>query len=329
MRALERKGLTDDTLICFTSDHGPWYQGNPGALRGRKASTFEGGFRVPFLAKWPGHIPAGSVANAWCSNLDVLPTLVAQCGLSLPEKPLDGIDISPVLLGDDKDLPRKHILYFSPMGQGGNDIHCIRKGSMKLRVAQCEKGEIYINDRSSAARSSAFLQHPELYDLSEDPEESYDVAHLYPDLVAELQKDLDSMMTTFPPNVVEAYSTLREHKADASTPAGATPALTRLPRLIGHGSLPKRIDHEAPNYMPVFSSTHRRIAALALSLCAFQMSFAQDRGHSISSSDRVAPCRSPGRRVQFSSPRRSRPHFKAFWRRTSFQFPPMASRQAL
>ena len=223
MRALERKGLTDDTLICFTSDHGPWYQGNPGALRGRKASTFEGGFRVPFIAKWPGHIPSGTVANAWCSSLDVLPTLVAQCGLSLPEKPLDGIDISPILFGADKDLPRKHILYFSPMGQGGNDIHCIRKGSMKLRVAQCENGEIYINDRSTAARSSAWLQHPERYELSSDPEESYDIAHLYPDFVAELLKDLDSIMTTFPPNVVEAYTSLRQHVADASTPAGATP----------------------------------------------------------------------------------------------------------
>jgi arylsulfatase len=229
VRALEHKGLTDDTLICFTSDHGPWYQGNPGALRGRKASTFEGGFRVPFIARWPGHIPAGHVANAWSSNLDVLPTLVAQCGLSLPEKPLDGIDISPILFGDDKDLSRKNILYFSPMGQGGNDIHCIRKGSMKLRVAQCEKGEIYVNDRSTAARSSAWLQHPELYDLAEDPEESYDVAHLYPDLVAELQKDLDSMMTTFPPNVVAAYSTLRQHKGDASTPAGAAPRPYKAP----------------------------------------------------------------------------------------------------
>ena len=50
MRAVERQGLTSDTLICFTSDHGPWYQGNPGSLRGRKGSSFEGGLRVPFLA---------------------------------------------------------------------------------------------------------------------------------------------------------------------------------------------------------------------------------------------------------------------------------------
>ena len=229
VRALGRKGLTEDTLICFTSDHGPWYQGNPGALRGRKASTFEGGFRVPFIAKWPGRVPGGSVANAWCSNLDVLPTLVAQCGLKLPEKPLDGIDISHILFGNDTELPRNNVLYFSPMGQGGNDIHCIRKGSMKLRVAQCEKGEIYINDRSTAAQSSAWLQHPELYDLAEDPAESYNIARLHQDLVAELQKDLDSMMSTFPANVVKAYTNLKQHKGDASTPAGAAPRPYKTP----------------------------------------------------------------------------------------------------
>lgn len=223
VRALERNGLTEDTLICFTSDHGPWYEGNPGALRGRKASTFEGGFRVPFIARWPGHVPAGSVANAWCSSLDILPTLVHQCDLALPEKPLDGTDISPILFGNDQELPRKHILYFSAMGDGGNDVHCIRKGSMKLRIAQCEKGEIYINDRSTGARSSASLPNPELYDLSQDPAESYDIAPLHPQLVAELQAELDQMMTSFPPNVRQAYSTLRRHKGDASTPPGAAP----------------------------------------------------------------------------------------------------------
>ena len=223
VRALDRKGLTNDTLLCFTSDHGPWYQGNPGALRGRKASTFEGGFRVPFLAKWPGHVPAGAVANAWCSNLDIVPTLARICGLRLPEKPLDGADVSPVFFGDDTDVPRKHVLYFSPMGDGGNDIHCIRKGSMKLRVAQCERGEIYINDRSTAARSSAWLAQPELYDLSQDPTESYDIAPQHTQLVADLQRDLDAMMNTFPPNVVETYRKLQQHKGDASTPPGAAP----------------------------------------------------------------------------------------------------------
>jgi arylsulfatase A len=225
--ALERNGLTNDTLVCFTSDHGPWYQGNPGALRGRKASTFEGGFRVPFIAKLPASIAPGSVADTWCSNLDVLPTLASLCGLGLPQKPLDGIDISATLFGSTQELPRKPILYFSPMGKGGNDLHCIRKGSWKLRVSQCEKGEIYVNDRSTAAKSSAWLEIPELYDLSEDPAESYDVAKQHPELIAEMTNDLESMMTTFPPNVVEAYATLKQHRGNISTPPGAAPRPTQ------------------------------------------------------------------------------------------------------
>jgi arylsulfatase A len=82
--ALERKGIASDTLVCFTSDHGSWYQGSPGPLRGRKASTFEGGFRVPFLAKWPGVIAPGKVVNEWCSSLDILPTLSTLCKQSTP-----------------------------------------------------------------------------------------------------------------------------------------------------------------------------------------------------------------------------------------------------
>ncbi|HZY61378.1 MAG TPA: sulfatase-like hydrolase/transferase [Edaphobacter sp.] len=223
VRAVEQKGLSQDTLICFTSDHGPWYQGSPGTLRGRKASTFEGGFRVPFLAMWPGTIAAGKVVNTWCSNLDVLPTMAALCELGLPQKPLDGIDISTVLLHQEEKLERKPILYFSPMGNGGVDIHCIRKESWKLRVAQAINGDIYINDRTTGAHGSKWLQRPELYDLSRDPEESYDVAKYHPDLIKELMDELEKQMPSFPPHVVEAYAKLKQNKGDISTPPGASP----------------------------------------------------------------------------------------------------------
>jgi len=96
LRAVKTKGIASDTLVCFTSDHGPWYQGSPGALRGRKASTFEGGFRVPFVAQWPGSIHPGTVVDTWCSSLDILPTLSSLCGLSRPPKPLDGVDFSQI-----------------------------------------------------------------------------------------------------------------------------------------------------------------------------------------------------------------------------------------
>lgn len=223
LHALERKGLTSDTLVIFTSDHGPWYQGSPGLLRGRKASTFEGGFRVPLLAQWPGTLAAGKTIDTWCSNLDILPTLATICGLQSPPKPLDGVDISNVFGGNGQAPARTPILYFSPMGDKGIDIHCIRKEQWKLRVAQGIDGEIYLNDRSTAAKASSWLQHAELYDLDKDFAESYDVAHLHPELVKELLQSLDAQMQTFPPEVVEAYSRLQQNKGDISTPTGASP----------------------------------------------------------------------------------------------------------
>jgi arylsulfatase len=223
--AVERKGLGSDTLICFTSDHGPWYQGNPGQLRGRKASTFEGGSRVPFVAKWSGSIAPGQVVEEWHSSLDILPSLVTLCGLQLPGKPIDGVDMSVVFGGGKKDVTvePKSRLYFSPMGNHGLDLHCIRRENWKLRVAQGIEGEIYTNDRSTAAKGSAWLQHPELYDLSQDPAESYDVAKLHPEIVAALSREIEALMPSFPPDVVKAYVELQQKKGDISTPPGASP----------------------------------------------------------------------------------------------------------
>ncbi len=223
LAALERRGLSSDTLVCFTSDHGPWYQGNPGLLRGRKASTFEGGFRVPLIAKWPGKIAPGRVTDAWYSSLDILPTLSAICGLPHPAKPLDGLDISAVFSGNEKSPARKPLLYFSAMGEHGLDLHCIRDRQWKLRVAQGIEGEIYTNDRTTGAKSSAWLRHPELYNIADDPAESYDVAKLHPEIVANLLQNLETQIPSFPPEVVEAYATLKQRKGDISTPPGASP----------------------------------------------------------------------------------------------------------
>jgi arylsulfatase A len=223
VKAIESKGLSDDTLIMFTSDHGPWYQGNPGLLRGRKATTFEGGFRVPFLARWSGTIEPGRVADDWLSNLDVLPSLTALCGLSPSPNPLDGSDMSAVITGEGKALEDKPKIYFSPMGERGFDVHCIRKQEWKLRVAQGCDGEIYLNDRTTQAHHSAWLARPELYNVALDPAESYDVANLHPEIVAELQQDLEKLMPTFPQPVQDAYTALKQRLGAISTPPGAAP----------------------------------------------------------------------------------------------------------
>jgi arylsulfatase len=109
------------------------------------------------------------------------------------------------------------------MGNQGLDLHCVRKQNWKLRVAQGIQGEIYINDRTTGAKGSAWLQHPELYNLARDPAESYDVAKLHPDIVAELSQEIAALMPSFPHEVVEAYTQLQGKKGDISTPPGASP----------------------------------------------------------------------------------------------------------
>lgn len=223
LREVERAGIEGDTLIMFTSDHGPWYQGCPGLLRGRKASTFEGGFRVPLIARWPGMVEADTVVNMPCLNMDILPTMAALCGLRRPEKPLDGTDISKLFFSNDRPTEEKAQIYFSPMSQQGYAVHCIRKGDWKLRVAQGFGGEIYVNDRKASAHESKWLYTPELYNLGMDPAESYDVAKFHPQKVQELQRELDKLMPSFPPKVVQFYTALKQNVGSATTPAGAEP----------------------------------------------------------------------------------------------------------
>jgi arylsulfatase len=222
-KAVENKKLGPETLVLFTSDHGPWYQGSAGLLRGRKASTFEGGFRVPFLARWPGVITGGRVVDQWCSSLDVLPTLCTVCGLKPSAKPLDGVDKSELLFAGKQTAEDKPILYFSPMGNRGIDIHCIRRQEWKLRVAQGIGGEVYLNDRTTEAKKSAWLARPELYNIALDPAESYDVAALHPEIVAGLLRDLDALLSTFPPDVGNAYAALKKNAGSMTTPPGASP----------------------------------------------------------------------------------------------------------
>jgi len=219
-KALERKGLLSDTLMLFTSDHGPWYQGSPGALRGRKSSTFEGGFRVPLIARWPNAIRPGRVSDQWASNLDVLPTLTALCGLKISSKPLDGVDISSILVHEEDAVSRKAVLYFSP-GAHGTNIHCARKGQWKLRVAQHD-GEIYINDYTDG-KVHYWLPRPELYNLAQDPAESYDVAKFHPDVVQEILQDIKAQVPSFPDDVVQAFASLRQNVARVTTRPGAAP----------------------------------------------------------------------------------------------------------
>ncbi len=102
LAALKKHGLDEKTLVMFTSDNGPWlsygdHGGSAGLLREGKATSFEGGVREPFVARWPGTIPAGIVCHEPAMTIDILPTLATLAGAKLPELPIDGKDIGPLL----------------------------------------------------------------------------------------------------------------------------------------------------------------------------------------------------------------------------------------
>ena len=221
LAVLERTGKADDTIVIFTSDHGPWFQGSPGKLRGRKGTAFEGGVRVPFLVRWSGKVPAAAVCEEWIGHLNVLPTLATWCGLEQPRLPLDGFDASATLL-HGATAPAKPVLYFTPAA-GNKDVHCIRKGAWKLRVAQND-GEIYINDHTQG-RNNYLLAKPELYHLERDPCESYDVAKKFPEMVSQLHSELEREVRTFPRDIQDSYAALCKNVANLVTPPGATPRI--------------------------------------------------------------------------------------------------------
>ncbi len=215
LRTLKESGLDDSTLVMFSSDNGPWYQGSAGALRGRKGDTFEGGMREPFIARMPGRIPAGQVSDAFASTLDVLPTLINLTGARRPLNPLDGVDIWPMLTGSTAAINREIFLYFNYW-----DIQCARMGNWKLHVSR-HNAPAYAPLPPEGLQNLP-LPTPELYDLSKDPEEGYDRAAEFPDVVAEIYARIEALVPGFPAEVQGSWRGTKARKV-YKTPAGSLP----------------------------------------------------------------------------------------------------------
>ncbi len=200
--------------MLFTSDNGPWYQGSPGKLRGRKNTTYEGGVREPFLAAWPGKIPKGRVCNGLASMLDILPTVARLCGAALPSKPLDGIDIWPLLTGQKESIEREVLLYFDNW-----DLQCARWMNWKLHIARHNTAAYA--PAPPGGRYSFTLARPELYNLASDPDESYDVTAENPQIVAEILRRIETLLPSFPAEVQKAWAEQQARKSAPNVPAGA------------------------------------------------------------------------------------------------------------
>jgi arylsulfatase A-like enzyme len=190
LAALSKHGLDEKTLVIYTSDNGPWlsygnHAGNAGPLREGKKTTWEGGIRLPYIARWQGKIPAGTVCHEPAMTIDILPTVAKLAGAELPKHPIDGLDIWPLMSGKPGAKSPHEALYF----YWQHHLQAVRSGRWKLHFphkfdtlagkpgGKDGKPAEYTEQKTALA----------LYDLESDVGETKNVADQHPDVVRRLE----------------------------------------------------------------------------------------------------------------------------------------------
>lgn len=192
LSTLRELGLEENTLVIVTSDNGPWanygnHAGSAGGLREAKATTFDGGNRIPCIMYWKGQITPGSTSNKLASNIDILPTFAEISGAPLPSRKIDGVSILPLIKGDETANPRKEFVYYF----NRNDLEAVTDGMFKLVFPhKYTTYGAYVpgNDGMPGNLTNLELKKCELYDLRRDPGERYDVLSQYPEIAARLMQ---------------------------------------------------------------------------------------------------------------------------------------------
>ncbi|HWQ55297.1 MAG TPA: arylsulfatase, partial [Bryobacteraceae bacterium] len=198
LACLDRNKLVQDTLVIFSSDNGPVVDDGyrdqaveklgshrpAGKLRGGKYSIFDGGTRVPMLARWPGQIKAESVSSALISQVDMLSSLAALAEQKMPaEAGPDSVDVLPALLGKSKTARRSLVEHAGTLALVEGDWKYIAPGK-GARINQHTNTELG-NDAA-----------PQLYDLAKDPEERDNVAAQYPHRVKAMSAELERIQAS-------------------------------------------------------------------------------------------------------------------------------------
>ncbi len=203
---LDKKGLAEKTLVIFTSDNGGATSfTNNAPLRAGKGTLYEGGIRVPLIARWPGHIPAGGDNATMIESIDLLPTLVTLAG-GKPPAGIDGLDLSAVF-NSGRAVDRGALYWHYPHYHAGRPSGAIRQGDWKL-IEFFETGKT------------------ELYNLAKDPSEQHDLAATNSQKATEMLADLKAWRTRVGAQMMTAnpnYDPARENEGPPKKPKAEKP----------------------------------------------------------------------------------------------------------
>ncbi len=233
MAALRRLHLDERTLVIFTSDNGPWlsygnHAGSAGPLREGKGTCWEGGVREPFIARWPGRIPAGRVCREPAMTIDLFPTIARLTGAPLPDHRIDGRDIWPLLAGERGARSPHTAFYFY---YENNQLQAVMSGRWKLMLPHTYRtlaGQAEGRDGTPGKYIQRKLERPELYDLERDIGEKRDVAGRHPDVVARLLTYAEEARLDLGDTLTGRQATGAREPGRVPTPAPApTPAAAR------------------------------------------------------------------------------------------------------
>ncbi len=191
IKCLDHNGLANNTIVIFTSDNGPWYNGSPGSFRGRKGQSYEGGYRVPFIVKWPGRARAGALCREPAMNIDLFPTLTAAAGLTLPsDRVIDGKNLEGLVTGRQANSPHDALYFYHY-----EEVEGIRQGNWKyFRSLNHYTWPQPIDKKSTFMGKVAkgnFADWPNLFRLDVDEGECYNQAARYPDVCRRMESAME------------------------------------------------------------------------------------------------------------------------------------------
>ena len=260
---LRELGISRNTILTFTSDNGPGppisrtkkpdsrTQGSAGPFRERKASLYEGGIREPGLIEWPAQIKPNTVIKTACSTLDYLPTIAAHLDIPLPERPYDGVNILPILKGEQKERGKPIGFYFRDAVAWSDD-------RFKLISAAQTKGK-----RPGGVVSFKGKEFV-LYDLARDPGETNDISDEHPKIVSKMKAELKQWVDS-----IETSRLGKDYEADrpSKEPAKPNPATaTHLFLLSGQSNM-KNLDPDisfTPTVRKAFPNDNVIVTKVAL-----------------------------------------------------------------